>query len=64
MFQEKGFCGVCDHKIVPGVACDGMPEECPSHTLATDNRHRISDFAVTVDKVTGEREFDCVRGID
>ena len=64
MSQKQAFCSVCDHKIVPGVACDGMPEECPSHTLHLEKHHQTRNFAATVDKVTGEKDFDCVKGLD
>jgi len=64
MSQENAFCSVCDHKIVPGVACDGQPEECPYHKEHPAKHHRTSAFAVTVDSMTGESATDAVRSID
>ena len=64
MTRDQAICTVCDHEIVPGVACDGMPEECPSHAPQAKNLRQPSNFAATVEKVTGERDFVCVKGID
>jgi len=64
MFQDKAICNVCDHNIVAGVACDGMTGECPSQVTQTKKQHQTSPFAATIDKVTGESDFDCVKGID
>ncbi len=64
MIQEKAICSVCDHQIVAGVACDGMTGECPSHVVQTKQHRQASNFAATMDRVTGENEFDCVKGID
>lgn len=64
MIREKAICTVCDHKIVSGVACDGVSGECPTKVADTQQEPRLNSFAVTVDRVTGENEFDCVKGID
>lgn len=64
MSQEPEYCTVCDHKIVPGVACDGQPEECPFHP-EHGMKHRQSDrFAATVDSLTGDKDIDAIRSID
>lgn len=64
MSLEQGFCAVCDHKIVPGVACDGMPDECPFHVVLGERQHRTSAFAATVDSVTDLKDFDSVKSIN
>ena len=64
MIQEKAICNVCDHNIVAGVACDGTTGECPSQVAQAKKQHQTPLFAATVDRVTGESDFDCVKGID
>jgi hypothetical protein len=64
MRHKQAFCYVCEHEIVPGVACDGTLETCPSQTPHMKKQRLTSDFAATVDKVTGEKDFDCVKGLD
>jgi len=64
MSQEQGFCSVCDHKIIPGVACDGMPDECPLHAARDMQRDQTNLYAITVDSMTGQKDFDSVKSID
>lgn len=65
MSKEADFCTVCDHKIIPGVACDGQPEECPFHAVHHNNAHRQeSRYATVVDSMIGDKDLDTVKGID
>ena len=64
MRHNPTLCYVCEHEIVPGVACDGMPEVCPSQSTHMEKQRQTRTFAATVDKVTGEKDFDCVKGLD
>ncbi|MGD2082669.1 MAG: hypothetical protein PVF91_06875 [Chromatiales bacterium] len=57
-------CNICDHQMVPGVACDGQFEECPHH-LALGTAATGLDFGVYAEEVLDlaqPGEFDAVRG--
>jgi len=63
--QQYQYCDVCDHRIVPGVACDGQPSECPHQDhplLSADTRHTVIPVRAVTVALPGE--FDAVRGID
>jgi len=64
MSHEQAFCSVCDHQIIPGVACDGMPEECPNHLAHTRKPTQAGRFAVALDSMRGEQDFDSVKSIN
>ena len=64
MSNQTAFCSVCDHQIVPGVACDGQPGECPAHVYHYKQARKIGNYAVTIDNVTGCKERVAVKGID
>jgi hypothetical protein len=64
MTHNQPFWNPCDHEIVPGVACDGPRGDCTSQTTRVQKQHLTRSFAATVDKVTGETDFDCVKGLD
>jgi hypothetical protein len=64
MTHNQPFRNPCDHEIVPGVACDGLRGDYASQTQRMQKQHLTRRFAATVDKVTGETDFDCVKGLD
>ena len=58
------ICNICDHQMVPGVACDGQFEECPHHTGQPVSAPG-PDFGVYAEEVLDlaqPGEFDAVRG--
>ncbi|MEJ2576420.1 MAG: hypothetical protein P8106_06960 [Gammaproteobacteria bacterium] len=63
--QKYQYCDVCDHRIVPGVACDGQPRECPhqDHPLPAGYDRRCT-FPVQAVALALPSEFDAVRGVD
>ncbi len=64
MSLKQTYCAVCDHEVVPGVACDGQPDECPYHVAHVEKQHQKSSFAATVDSMTGEKNTESVKAID
>lgn len=64
MSKQTAFCAVCDHQIVPGVACDGQPRECPWNVFQRKQAPKTGSYAITIDNVTGSKDIDAVRGID
>ncbi len=64
MDKESKFCAVCDHQIVPGVACDGPTRARPHQHLSRSftGRLRLTRYAAVLDSFSGCREYDVVRG--
>lgn len=61
MKDENDFCAGCDHKIVPGVACDGMTLDCPYHPQAKRHPSAMTRYASAQDSFSGKLDFDAVR---
>lgn len=61
--KEQEYCEVCEHRIVHGVACNGVPRECahPQPAAAPEPHPRN---AVAVDSFFDDDEYDAVRGLD
>lgn len=64
MITEEPICSVCDHAVLPGIACDGMQNECPADKKSIQQPREGNGYAATVERVTGEIEYDCVKGLD
>lgn len=64
MSNNPSFCSVCDHNVLPGVACDGQPEECPYHVEHPAKPVAQNSYAVITDSMTGIHDSDAVKGVD
>ena len=55
-------CGVCDHELVHGVACDGQFEDCPYLVeLSAQQRKPEHLYVEEVAELALPGEFDAVR---
>jgi hypothetical protein len=52
---EEIYCTVCDHGVVDGVACDGMPEECPLNAV------HLRTFGKERSRLSSVRAVDCAQ---
>jgi len=61
---HRGQCGFCQHQLVPGVACDGVNEECPYRLafLAERAADEATVFSWQLLELSIPGELDAVRG--
>jgi hypothetical protein len=60
--EEVTVCAGCEHRVIPGVACDGLQRACPHH-LAHQPQPRARDrYAAALDRLGGASEYDVIRG--
>ena len=63
MIQETDICDDYEHEILTGIAYDALPKDYPApHSLPELTFQ--SENTLRFDRVIGEHESDCVRGID
>jgi hypothetical protein len=59
--QKVTSCLRCEHRVVLGVACDGLPRACPHQAVRRPTAGPLPGYAASLARWAGVAEHDAVR---